>query len=188
LAEQPLPAEDIIHLGTELEHHPDNVSPCVLGGFTVSSIVGAKVTCIQQEVDPSLTFVTAIPEFEMDTHEARKLLPEFYSRRETIHALNRASAISAAFIARDYQKLRGLFDDQFHQPHRQKLLPQLGRVIQAATEAGAIGGWLSGAGSGIMCLAAEQVEAVAEAMRKNLGSGEVLLLRAENSGLTILEL
>ena len=57
-----------------------------------------------------------------------------------------ASVITAAFVSRDYENLRGVFVDYLHQPYRKKLVPFLDRVIRAGEQAGALGGFLSGSG------------------------------------------
>ena len=61
-----------------------------------------------------------------------------------------------------------MFEDRVHQPYREKLIPQLSRVIRAGEKAGALGGWLSGSGSTIICLAFKNVEAIGRAMQRQL--------------------
>ncbi|MGV3773890.1 MAG: homoserine kinase [Verrucomicrobiales bacterium] len=177
--------QQLLNVAASLEHHPDNVSPALLGGFTTSSIVGGEVRCISVQVDAALTFVTAIPEFDMDTEEARKLIPARFPKADVVHSLNRAAMIAAVFAAREYTKLKGLFDDRFHQPHRQKLLPELSNTINAAERAGAVGGWLSGAGSGIMCLALDEPERIGAAMQAVIPQAKIYYLKAENRGVNI---
>ncbi|HTH50237.1 MAG TPA: homoserine kinase, partial [Candidatus Limnocylindria bacterium] len=69
-----------------------------------------------------------------------------------------------------------------HQPYREALIPQLSRVIRAGEKAGAIGGWLSGSGSTIMCLTLENPEAVARAMQRELRNSAIHLLKADRDG------
>jgi homoserine kinase len=169
-----------------LEHHPDNASPAIFGGFTVSGPVNGSVGCHRFKVNPNLAIVALLPDFELPTGEARRLLPESYSRADTTHSLNRAALITAAFAREKYEDLRGLFDDVLHQPYRQKLIPQLSAVVQAGEAAGAIGGFLSGAGSAIICLALDDGTAVGEAMRHVMPGSVVRVLRPENQGLVVL--
>ena len=180
-----LSPDDLVHIVTELEGHPDNASPAVLGGFTVSGIVGDKTRCLRFEVDPVLRVVTLIPKFHVRTEAARELIPKHFTKVDAAHALNRSALIVAAFAAKDYEALRGVFDDRFHQPHRLKLVPQLDRVIAAGVSAGAIGGFLSGSGSGIICLTLTKSDEVAKAMHSELPESEVKVLTPENNGLSI---
>jgi homoserine kinase len=188
LAGSPLTREGLLDLITALEHHPDNASPCLLGGFTVSGMVDGKVRCLSFPVSAEVKFVTLIPNFEIATGEARKLVPTTYSKADTVHSLNRAALISAAFASGNYEALRGVFDDRVHQPYREKLIPQLSRVIREGVAAGAIGGWLSGSGSAIMCMTLQtEVEAISAAMHAELPESHMLVLTADNRGMEIVE-
>src|SRR5688572_17925044 len=156
LAKTNLSREQLLELATELEGHPDNASPAIFGGFTVSGRVDREVRCLSFPVSAQLKCVTLIPQFGISTEEARKLLPVAYAKADAAHALNRSALITAALSSGDYEALRGLFDDRMHQPYREKLLTQLDHVIRAGEKAGALGGFLSGSGSAIMCLALEK--------------------------------
>jgi homoserine kinase len=172
----------LLALVTGLEGHPDNASPAIFGGFTVSSVIKAQVRCRSFPVSPKLAFVTLLPRFGISTERARELLPTSYSKADTAHALNRAAMITAAFASREYAALRGLFDDRVHQPYREPLIPELSRVIAAGEKAGAIGGFLSGSGSAIICLALANAGEVGQAMLAVMPGSEVRIYRAENSG------
>jgi homoserine kinase len=182
-----LPRQTILEIITDLEGHPDNASPALLGGCTVSGRVGKEVRCLRFPVSPKLRIITLIPNFRVETEEARRLIPQTFSKADTAHSLNRAALIAAAFAVKDYEALRGLFDDRLHQPHRLPLVPQLNAVIRAGEKAGAIGGFLSGSGSAIICLALDHAAQIATAMKRVLPAGEVLILRADNKGLTVEE-
>ncbi len=177
--------QELLDLVTGLEGHPDNASPALFGGFTVSGRVDGAVRCFRFRVSPRLKFVTLIPRFEISTEAARKLVPPVFSQADTVHSLNRAALISAAFASGDYEQLRGLFDDRVHQPYREQVIPQLSRVVRAGQQAGAIGGWLSGSGSAIMCLTLAKPRAVAAAMLNQMLDSTVRILTADNTGARI---
>jgi homoserine kinase len=187
LGGSPLNRDELLDLVTTLEHHPDNASPCLLGGFTVSGMVDGRVRCLSFPVSAEVKFVTLVPDFQIATNEARKLVPATYSKADAVHGLNRASLISAAFSSGNYQALRGVFDDRVHQPYREKLIPQLSRVIRAGENAGAIGGWLSGSGSAIMCMTLEKVDSILAAMQAELPNSRMLVLTADNRGMEIVQ-
>jgi homoserine kinase len=181
-----LSTNQLLEIVTDLEGHPDNASPALLGGCTVSGRVGKEVRCLRFRVSPQLKIITLVPQLRVSTEEARRLVPQTFSKADTVHALNRAALIAAAFASKNYESLRGLFDDRLHQPYREKLVPQLSSVIRAGERAGAIGGFLSGSGSSIICLALEKETAVATAMRRQLPDSQVVVLQADNSGLRVL--
>src|SRR5437588_7744115 len=145
LSGKPLDRLSIFQLCAELEGHPDNAAPSSFGGFTVAR--GENVQRFQ--VSPRLKFVLLIPDFEIRTSAARRILPAKIPRMDAVATVGNASAITAAFASRGYGNLRGAFGDQLHQPFRARLIPFLPRVVAAAERAGALGAFLSGSGSTI---------------------------------------
>lgn len=180
----PLDRSKLLDLTTSLEGHPDNAAPALLGGFTAAGLVAGRVRCQRFTVSPRLQFAVLIPGFEVSTPEARRLVPSQFSKADAVHSLGRAALITGAFAARDYESLRGCFDDRLHQPYREALIPQLMAVIRAGERNGAVGGWLSGSGSTIICAALQNPDRVAAAMRRQL-SGQVLVVSADNHGLRV---
>lgn len=183
LVGSPLDRQQLLNLVTAIEGHPDNTAPAILGGFTASTIIGQEARTLRFAVSPKAKFVTLIPNFEVSTPMARKLVPQQFSKADTVHSLTRVALITAAFASGNLEALRGCFDDRIHQPYREPLIPQLSRVIRAGEQAGAIGGWLSGSGSAIICLSLEGEKAVARAMRRELPDSTVMVLKADRNGI-----
>lgn len=180
---RPLKRAQIFHLCAELEGHPDNAAPAEFGGF-----VAARGNRHQKfPVDPRLRFVLLIPPFEVQTKEAREVLPNEMSRARAVESCANACAITAAMASADYENLRGSLVDHLHQPFRAKFVPFLGRVIAAAENAGALGGFLSGSGSTIICLTLRSEEEIADAMQKasGLANAETRITTADNEGVRI---
>lgn len=184
LCGEPLDRGQLFQLVSALEGHPDNAAPALFGGFTASTMVAGLARTVRFPISGRARFVTLIPQFEVSTPLARKLVPESFSKADTVHCLTRVALITAAFASGNLEALRGCFDDRIHQPYREALIPQLGRVIRAGEKAGAIGGWLSGSGSTIICLTLEQPDPVAAAMMRALPGSDVKILTADAHGLT----
>jgi len=165
IANKPCDKQQIFELCAELEGHPDNAAPAQFGGFTVAADGGRW---FRFEVEPKLKFVLVIPDFEVRTEDARKVLPAKIPHRDAVSSAARSAAIAAAFATRSYKKLTGLFEDGLHQPYRASLIPGLFDVIGAGVEAGALGGFLSGSGSTIACVTLRKPEVVASAMASAL--------------------
>lgn len=182
LTRSKLERADLADMAAELEGHPDNAAPAAFGGFTAAGKVGKAVRCIRFDIPSKASFVTLVPKEGVSTDSARELVPHTFGKLDAIHGLNRSALITAAFASGDLTLLSGLFDDRIHQPHRQPLIPQLSEVIRAGEKAGAVGGWLSGAGSGIICLTLQKPEAVAKAMKRKLSDSQVLVLKADTEG------
>jgi homoserine kinase len=181
LSGSPLSREEIFKLCAELEGHPDNSAPAEFGGFTIARPDG---TVQRYRVDRKLEFALLIPDFEVSTADARSVLPKRVPLREAVISLSNACAIAGAFASREYEKLAGCFDDRLHQPFRQKLVPFLAPVIETASRAGALGGWLSGSGSTVTCIGLGGSGRIADAMLAacKIQGARVLTTHADNAG------
>ena len=183
LSNDRLDRDALFHLCAELEGHPDNAAPASFGGFTV-----ARSEVVQRfDVSSRLKFVLLIPEHEVMTAEARRILPGNIKRVNAVKSCGDACAITAAFVSRNYRLLHGNFADQLHQPFRAKLIPYLGRVIKAAENAGALGAFLSGSGSTICAVALDKPEAVRRAMTRAISRmpARSVVVSADNHGVRL---
>ncbi len=182
LSGRPLDRLSIFRLCAELEGHPDNAAPASFGGFTVSRAENVQ----RFPVASKLKFVLVIPDFEIRTTAARKILPAKISRLSAIQSAGNASAIAAAFASRNYENLRGAFADQLHQPFRRKLIPFLPRVIAAAERAGALGAFLSGSGSTICAVTLQNAQKIGAAMKRaSKTRAQIIVTTADNHGVSI---
>jgi homoserine kinase len=198
LSDNPLDRPTIFQLCAELERHPDNAAPATFGGFTVvqgnaTVSVGpskrdARPTFQRFEVASRLCFVLLVPDFEIKTSLARRILPSKVSRLAAVKNCANACAIAAAFASKNYEKLRGVFADYLHQPFRAKLMPFLPGVIAAAEKAGALGAFLSGSGSTICAITLQDPDRVAVAMKRaaRSTSSRTIVTRADNRGARIM--
>ncbi len=183
LAGEPLDREELFLLCAELEGHPDNAAPAEFGGFTVAG----EGSCLSFPVAPKLKFVLLIPDFEVATPEARRVLPSELQHELAVASAANAARITAAFASGQYEALHGCFEDFLHQPFRQPLVPFLPGVIAAGEKAGALGGFLSGSGSTIACVTLEKADAVARAMAKAAGNpgARTVVVEADNDGVRV---
>ena len=70
-------------------------------------------------VSPQLRFILLIPNFEIATNEARRLLPAKISRTSAVAKYRKCMRPSQPPSRRsDYERLRGCFVDYLHQPFR----------------------------------------------------------------------
>lgn len=185
LCGSPLDRQGLLEVVAALEGHPDNAAPAVYGGFTAAGFVGDEVRCLRVPLPGRIRLVTLIPDFEVSTPEARKRVPQSFSKADTIHILNRASLVTAAFATGHLEALRGCFDDRIHQPYRAPLIPGMEAILAAGVKAGAVGGWLSGSGSTLMCLALDHADDVAKAMQRKMPKAAVHVLKPDNAGLKV---
>ena len=197
LSGDPLDRFTLFRLCAELEGHPDNAAPASFGGFTVvqSSATGSLLhgrrpawAIVQRfDVASRLCFVLLIPDLEIETARARRILPSKISHVAAVENCANACALTAAFALRDYEKMRGTFSDNLHQPFRAKLIRFLPRVIESAEQAGALGAFLSGSGSAIAAITLEAPEKIATAMvRVAAVPARAIITHADNRGAQVL--
>ncbi len=164
LLDDPLSRAQLLDVATEMEGHPDNVSPCLYGGFTVSMMSDGHVTCVHAEPPPELRTVVVIPDFQLKTQDARDALPDEVSHRDATFNVGRSSVLTAAMLQGDLDAVGAAMQDRMHQPYRAALIPNYDAVTAAAIEAGALGVALSGAGPSLFAITKEETSTVGEAM------------------------
>ena len=190
----PVTREQILTLLIELEGHPDNAVPSFHGGFAVCAQAtddhADGFVYTRAKVGPELSFVTLVPELRLSTETARGLLPKEVPFRHAVENAQRTARIAAAFCTGDYAALRGMFVDHLHQPYRQVLIPGFAAILAAARKAGALGSFLSGAGSCLMAPTLGHVEEISAAMLEAAHHHDlparVLVLKADNEGAQVI--
>ena len=194
LAGAGLSHREIVELVTALEGHPDNAAPSVWGGFCVSRtspVNGAFLDCVRIAVPAELAFVVVAPRVKVLTKESRRALPKQVPFFDAVKSINAASFLVAAFATRGFGKLRHAVADFIHEPYRLPAVPGGRAAIDAGITAGALAGWLSGSGSGVLCVCEAPVAvAVRQAMEAALTAARVAcdgswVLAADNDGLRL---
>lgn len=170
----PLTTDDLVDLAAQIEGHPDNTAPALLGGIVTAVFDGRKVHWVKQEVFTKLKFAALIPDFELKTEKARACLPKEVSHKDAVYNLSRAALFSASLLTGKFENLRTAVHDKLHQPYRMELIPNCREVFDIAYTHGAYGVFISGAGPTIMAIADENNEFFEGKMKFSL----------ENAGLT----
>ncbi len=164
----PITREQLLTLLIELEGHPDNAVPSFLGGFAVCAHATADpadgFVYTRVPVKDTLSFVTLVPDLKLSTETARGLLPKEVPFRHAVGNAQRTARIATAFALGDYAALRGMFVDHLHQPYRRVLIPGFDAILAAAQDAGALGSFLSGAGSCLMAVTLDREDVISAAM------------------------
>ncbi len=191
LAGDPLGRSDLLQIAAEMEGHPDNVAPAMLGGMVVSVLEGSRLITVPIPIPAGLRGVLFLPRFTTSTREARRLLPSRVSHHDAVFNVGRAALFVAALTSGRLELLHTATQDRLHQPYRQVLFPSMPRLIGSAVEAGALGAWLSGSGSALLALTRGAEEPVAEAFenaaRANGVAGRSLVVDLEAEGASLLE-
>lgn len=185
-----LTTQEKLNLSSQIEGHPDNATASVLGGLTISQMdeAGNVDTIHIQDLDVS--FVVFIPNVELKTSEARKVLPQQFDRGYAVRASANANMLAASFVLKDYERIgRYMEKDLFHEPFRSQLIPQFEEIHCAAKTAGAYGTALSGAGPTMISIVPDDLgDAFVLQMKERFPSHEILLTKATQSGVSVAEM
>ena len=137
---------DILELATEMEGHPDNVAASLLGGLVICD--GPRA--VRLELPPALEAVLVIPQRPVRTAAAREALPAAVPLADAVYNLAQIAKLTAGLVAGDLQLIADGLGDRLHQPHRAHLYPRSAAVAQRASEFGALGATISGAGPTVL--------------------------------------
>lgn len=184
--DQILGVEEIINIGTEMEGHPDNIVPAVLGGLTISIMDGEDVVYSKVDIPGSLKFAVMVPDFKLSTHAARSALPSAYERKDCIFNISRASLLVAAMQKGELEKLRVATGDKVHQPYRAHLIPNMYDIFQKAEELGSKAEVISGSGSTLLAMVDRDNHGFSAKMKNYLdslpGQWTIQMLEADENG------
>ena len=191
LAGSPLSPQEIMPLAVELEGHPDNVAPALLGGIRIivpdpESLITAPVP-----LPSDLRVVLFIPEVSISTADARAVMPATVSLNDALFNVGRAALLVNALATGRLQDLKAATEDRLHQPHRSHLLPAMRLIIQEALKGGALGAFVSGSGSTVLALAQGHEMSVAyemaEMARKTNVPGRAIITFPSQKGAYVVD-
>jgi len=182
--------ERILDEASHLEGHPDNAAACWLGGFAASGwgeVARAAsgsgpghsgpearrpVAAISLTPPSEWHALLVLPAAPLATTASRAVLPDQYSRRDTVLNLQRVAVLTAAFATGRADLLGAATGDSLHQPYRAAVCPLLPPLLPLAGRGGILSVTLSGAGPAVLLLleSSKAVEGAA-AMVKECVSG-----------------
>jgi homoserine kinase len=179
-------AERILHEAASIEGHPDNVAACVLGSIVACAVDSDGIArAVRMEIHPHYGVAVVVPDFVLPTAESRRVLPESYSREDTIFNVQRSALLIAALTSGVTGAFPAALEDRLHQPYRYALVPGL-EEIAGLRMPGLLGCALSGAGPSILVFherGSEHVcERVREVFRSHGRSSEIACCRVAVKG------
>jgi len=141
----------IIGEAAEREHHPDNAAACWMGGLAVARMSAlGEAQLANVTVKGNWPLLLAVPAESLATEEARRVLPEQYSRADVVSNLQNSMLLLAAFSQGRMDLLANALSDRIHQPYRSRLCPLLPALQALAGRKGILGVALSGAGPSVL--------------------------------------
>ncbi len=141
-------ARQCVNLASEMEGHPDNAAPCLLGGVTACMMKDDNTVLVHQlEVSNRFRYTILVPDIEVPTEQARAILPASYPLR--VAAGNGAHAILMVEALRtgSLDLLKQAAVDQLHEPYRSQLIPDYSTVRRIVLDRSEGAFLISGSGS-----------------------------------------
>lgn len=187
LCDLSLDGDTKLKYAVEIEGHPDNVAPALYGGFTISVQEGDEDTKYIKLPQLDLAVVVYIPDFELKTADARKVLPTEFTMAEATTVSGISNLMVAAFLTGDYELAGDMMErDLFHEKYRAKLIPNYDEIKATAKTAGAFGTVISGAGpTMISFVPKEKAQDIANKLKTLLPTYEVVALNLDYQGLQV---
>src|SRR6266478_2400157 len=160
------PRKKVLDEAARIEGHPDNVAACVLGSIVASAIDSDGIAhAVRLELHPRYSIAIVVPDFLLPTSEARRVLPAFYSREDTIFNVQRSALLITALATGVTDAFPTALEDRLHQPYRFHLVPGLEEITHLRAP-GLLGCALSGAGPSILVFYERGHENVCELVQR----------------------
>ena len=189
------PADEaaLLSIATEVEGHPDNVTPAIVGGLVITSseddgsIIYKKLDWPQE-----WTITVCVPEYELATDISRSVLPKEVPMADAVFNAKNMAMFVHAIHTKDSQLMKIALKDRLHQPYRMKLVPGLEKIIENLKhEENVLGCVLSGAGPAILVISEknnlDKIQAIVRETWADLNvKAEIYTLPVENNGAQVI--
>lgn len=187
-----LDEKDLLDLAAKLEGHPDNVAPCLYGGFVTSYRDGeGHYHPRAYPLSPRVGFLLVVPPEELSTSLARSVLPKSYPLSDITFDASRLIQLPSALEAGDLPLLKDLLSDRLHVPYRSPLIPEAA-AVKTVAEAFGLPWTISGAGSSLLVLYDKdnltQFDSLLSALQKRLPKASFLPLSVSKKGASVKEM
>jgi len=190
------PADEaaLLSIASEVEGHPDNVVPAIVGGLVMSSVEDdASVIYRKLDWNEDWHITVCIPDFELSTGISRSVLPENVSLKDASFNSKRLAMLVHALDTKDSKLMKLALEDRLHQPYREKLIPGFKEIKEAfKNEENVLGTVISGAGPSVLIISEknnlEKIQQTVKDIWDNLNiHSEIKTLTIEQNGATKVE-
>jgi len=142
-------AADPLKVAVGIEGHAENAAASLRGGLVSAALLDSGPVVRRLPLDPGLAFVVLIPDRELATSDARKVLDEVVPRADAVFNLSRMGLLLAGLADRTLLTVEA-GEDRLHQSQRSHLFPEAPELLARLTKAGALVSCWSGAGPSLL--------------------------------------
>ena len=187
-----LSLDEMLRLSAEIEGHPDNVTPAMVGGFTVNVMTKHSVRYVKTELDADkLAFAALVPDFYLQTKKSREVLPKSVPHNDAAYNVGHSALLAASLITGKYENIRTAVGDKLHQNYRKRLIPNMDSLFRLCYAKGALGVYLSGAGPTIIAIVDKSNKRfaceISGILLSKMKEWKLYMLEPDNVGACILE-
>lgn len=150
LVEEQISDEDALRIAAELEGHPDNVAPCLLGGFTIAWSEGSGARAVRLAAAADVHPTLFVPQERGLTSTARAALPASVPHGDASFNAGRAALLVHALSAAP-DLLFAATEDRLHQGYRAEAMPGTASLVASLRSLG-VAAVVSGAGPTVLAL------------------------------------
>ncbi len=147
-----LSKETLLRYAVELEGHPDNVTPAMFGGCTISLVNNGEILVKKIPFPEEIAVIVAVPQFNVKTEPSRKLIPDCVPLDVTIRGLAKMGIFINSLLTKDLNDLPLILEDELHEPYRAKYIPNYKKIKEEVISRGALGVVISGSGPSMAVL------------------------------------
>lgn len=188
------PADEaaLLSIAADIEGHPDNITPAIVGGFVISSLEeDGSITYRKIDWPSEWKITVCIPDYELATNISRSVIPHEVSIKDAIFNLKRSAMLIHAVHTKDTELMKLALSDRLHQPYREKLVPGMADIKKVLMhEDNVLGVVLSGAGPSLIVLSygngLDKIKDKVSKVWSNLNiKSEIITLPVEEQGAMI---
>jgi len=189
------PADEaaLLSIATEVEGHPDNITPAIIGGLVITSLEDdGSIVYRKLNWPEDWALTISIPETELATEISRSVLPAEVPLNDAVFNIKRMAMFVQAVNTKDEELMKMALQDKLHQPYRKKLIPGLELISKNLKhEESVLGVVLSGAGPSILVISKknglEKIKNIIKQSWTDLNiNAQIYTLPIENDGAVVI--
>ena len=190
---RPADEQALLSIATEVEGHPDNITPAIVGGLVITSCEeDGSIVYRKLDWPDEWVLTVSVPETELATEISRSVLPADVPLTDAVFNAQRMAMFVHAIHTKDTELMKLALRDKLHQPYRKKLVPGLELISQNLKhEESVLGVVLSGAGPAVLVISQKNgLEKIKNIIKQSWDdmniNAQIYTLPIENNGAEIL--
>jgi len=142
---------ELLNIGLQIEPHPDNIAPCLAGGLVISyRLRSGNYSYEKISIKENFKILLMIPDFNVNTHEARKLIPDLISKEDAVSNIANFAMLINCFKEGNIESATNFIRDKMHQPFRRNVYPDSLSLVEELNDCYEVPAAISGSGPAVL--------------------------------------